>query len=80
MDALTLVMLETERVTKSQLEFIEISQTQPVLISSRDYALDFEAGELAEELVASTTGSVLDQSCQIVDADEFDSLYRWFIS
>jgi len=56
------------------------SQIEAIIAPSYDYSFDFIEDELAQGLFAPQAESTLDQSDQVVDADEFDSLYRWFAS
>ncbi len=54
--------------------------TEAVLACSQDYGFDFNEVELSRELLAPLPESSLDRSGIVVDADEFDALYRWFAS
>ncbi len=54
--------------------------TETVLACTQDYSFDFDADELSRELLEPLPESSLDQSDLVVDADEFDALYRWFAS
>lgn len=53
---------------------------EPVKASSRDYGFDFDDDALARELLAPIPVSNNDPLDQIVGADEFESLYKWFSS
>ncbi len=48
--------------------------------TSQDYSFDIDDEELARELLAPLPESLSDQYNIVVDADEFDALYRWFAS
>jgi len=52
----------------------------PILASSLDYGFDFDEEELGSELLAPLSASFEDQSNHPVEAEEFESLYRWFNS
>ncbi len=56
------------------------SHTETVLACAQDYGFDFDEDELSRELLAPLPESSLDRSDIVVDADEFDALYRWFAS
>jgi hypothetical protein len=51
---------------------------EPIMASSLDYGFDFDADELASELLTTAPRRNLDQSTQTVGAEEFESLYQWF--
>jgi hypothetical protein len=53
---------------------------QPNCATSLDYGFDFDEEELEMESAASTPSEKADASIPTVSADEFDLLYRWFIS
>jgi hypothetical protein len=53
---------------------------QPVLATSLDYGFDFDEQELGRELLAPLPASVADLPANEISAEEFDSLYKWFIS
>lgn len=50
----------------------------PIMASSLDYGFDFDADELARELLAPLPVFEIDHSNHSVEAEEFDSLYKWF--
>lgn len=52
----------------------------PIFASSLDYGFDFDEQELGRELLASQPASLDDQPHHLVEAEEFESLYRWFNS
>jgi hypothetical protein len=53
---------------------------QPEGATSLDYGFDFDEQELGDELTAPLPANVLEQPAPLIEADEFDSLYKWFIS
>ncbi len=61
-------------------ELPELTFTQPASVSSVDYGFDFDAGTLGDELIAPLLAKVTDVPTPDISAEEFDSLYRWFIS
>ena len=54
------------------------SQIETSATPSSDYGFDFDEEELAQSLFAQQAESTLDYCSQVVEADEFDALYRWF--
>jgi hypothetical protein len=54
--------------------------SQPILASSLDYGFDFDEEVLGRELLAPLPASLANQPIHHVEADEFESLYRWFNS
>ena len=71
----------------SQFELIVLSllsvystHSLPILASSHDYGFDFDDEELGRELLASLPASLEDQPNHHIEAEEFESLYRWFNS
>lgn len=52
----------------------------PTSASSLDYGFDFDEQELGRELLASQPASLDDQPNHLIEAEEFESLYRWFNS
>ena len=53
---------------------------QPIFATSLDYGFDCDEEELGRELYASIPASVAEPSIPLISAEEFDSLYKWFIS
>jgi len=53
---------------------------QPIFATSVDYGFDCDEEELGRELHASIPANVADPSIPLISAEEFDSLYKWFIS
>ena len=54
--------------------------SKPILASSLDYGFDFDEEELGRELLAQLPACLVNQLNNHIDADEFESLYRWFNS
>jgi hypothetical protein len=54
--------------------------SQPILASSLDYGFDFDEEELGRELLAPLPASLEAQPNHRIEAEEFESLYRWFNS
>jgi len=52
----------------------------PIFASTLDYGFDFDEQELGRELLASLPASLDDQPDHLIEAEEFESLYRWFNS
>jgi hypothetical protein len=62
-------------LTKEYPAFIE-----PITACRSDYGFDFDAAELATELISPSLSSLLDRSNITIQSDEFERLYRWFCS
>ncbi len=54
------------------------TRIKPILASSLDYGFDFDEEELGRELLAPLPAGLANQPNNHIDADEFESLYRWF--
>ncbi len=49
--------------------------------TSLDYGFDFDDQSLGQELAAPLpAGDIADSPAPLIEADEFESLYKWFIS
>ncbi len=59
---------------------VDCPQRAPVLASSCDFGFDMDEEEFAMGLLAPIPLTNINPSEPAVDADEFDSLYRWFAS
>jgi hypothetical protein len=53
---------------------------EPIMACRGDYGFDFDAAELATELITPSLSSLLDHSNITIQADDFERLYRWFCS
>lgn len=56
------------------------THTKPILASSLDYGFNFDEEELGRELLAPLPAGLANQLNDHIDADEIESLYRWFNS
>jgi hypothetical protein len=52
----------------------------PMLATTGDYGFDFDDEELGQEIPAPLPANVADLPAPDITAEEFDSLYKWFIS
>ena len=57
-----------------------LSHTKPILASCLDYGFDFDEEELGREMLTPLPASLANQLDDQIDADEFESRYRWFNS
>jgi hypothetical protein len=57
-----------------------VSSIAPIQAASHDYNCEFDNDELGKELLAPLPQGISEQFNPVVAADEFDTLYRWFVS
>ena len=58
----------------------EVLPHHPFCATSLDYGFDHDELVLGQELLAAELDTAADQPGADIDADEFDALYKWFIS
>ena len=52
----------------------------PVEISSQDFGYEINEDDLASEMLVQLPDNLLGQTPPEVDPDEFESIYKWFLS
>lgn len=55
-------------------------QRPPTYATSLDYGFDLDEEEVGQELASPSITHISAQPTPIIEAEEFDSLYKWFIS
>ncbi len=75
--------LQTQISPFCHLEFVVLEESTPVMpaqYTAYDFGFELDADEVGEAMAAEYSNGSFDQPAQPADPDEFDSLYRWFLS